>query len=543
FDEVTVGGVLSVSTGADNDATAGAGSSKFIAYSLSAPEIILNRAGAQNKADLDFYAGTLDVTAQNTLITADNTINGTAPTSLTLPAAIGFGAYFGLVDINNGKEFRVDNADGEVHVGQMDIGSRGGRIQVADSDNLLLDALNARDTTLTLVAPTGYDGQKPLLKATSADLTDSVLLLDGDLDNFGVDTTIIESNSLSEPLDVRVDPYTSGLTLRYDLDWVIVGDDIVGNIYGISAHPVMKALSEGQVASQAFVNRGSDFVAGEGISSAVFAAADAGFSFFSAVSYGHERYETGSHVDVGGVSILLGGAYGTDVSAGRLTVGAFFELGDGTYDSYNDLAGYGTVNGSGDTKYVGGGLLGRLDFAGSSTGHTYLEASGRVGRVSADFESADLPLTHRYDLSSTYYGFHVGVGRVFNISDSTTFDLYGKWLFTHQGGKDLSVAGVPVHFDDISSHRLRAGFRISTEVNEWFKPYFGAAYEHELDGKAEGTVRGFAIDVPELKGGSGIGEIGVSFAAADRLTVDLSVQGYVGQRQGVSGGLRLVYNF
>ncbi|MDR3153296.1 MAG: autotransporter outer membrane beta-barrel domain-containing protein [Deltaproteobacteria bacterium] len=549
FDVASVAGQLKVTTGSNNS-TRIAGDSKFYASkSLAASDILLERKDATDSAvDLDFYAKDLDVTSQNTQFTAINTKATPIATSLAgiTDASTGFGPYLEKVSLGKNKRFTLKNEDGELRVGEIKV-DKEGQLAVDDPDNLFLGTLTATDAKLTLVAPTGWDGSDSLIKAQKASFTDGTIVLDGDLSGVANGTTapLVDAamTSADYPDDVYVDPYATGLTVLYNIvpEFSMTGIKFV--MYGASAHPAMKALSEGQVASQAFVNRGADFVAGEGVSSAVFAAADAGFSFFSAVSYGHERYETGSHVEVGGVSILLGGAYGTDVSAGRLTFGAFFELGDGTYDSYNDFAGFGTVNGSGDTKYVGGGLLGRLDFSGSATGHTYLEASGRVGRVSADFQSPDLPLTHSYSLSATYYGFHVGVGRVFNITDTTTFDLYGKWLFTHQGGKNASIAGNPVHFDDISSHRLRAGFRLSTEVNEWFKPYFGAAYEHELDGKAEASVRGYAIDVPELKGGSGIGEIGVSFAAVERLTVDLSVQGYVGQRQGVSGGLRLTYNF
>jgi hypothetical protein len=548
FDDISVKDLLTVTTGTNNG-TRLAGSAAFYAYkNLTASNILLQRTDpSDDDVYLDFYVGNLDVSADNTEITTVDTLITPSGTAVTSSSPAGFGAYIDGVKIAKNKIFTVDNAKGPVRIGEINLDGEQGQLAVADPANLTLGSLSAVYGSLTLIAPTGYDGTAPIVSADAAHFHDGTIVLAGDLSGVANGTTapLVDATmtTYDYPDAVYVDHYSTGLTVLYNIVPEYGPNGIEFVMYGASAYPTMKALSEGQAASQAFVNRGSDFVAGEGISSAVFAAADAGFSFFSAVSYGHERYETGSHVEVGGVSILLGGAYGTDVSVGRLTVGAFFELGDGTYDSYNDFGAFGTVNGTGDTKYVGGGLLGRLDFAGSSTGHTYVEASGRVGRASVDFESADLPLTHRYDLNATYYGFHVGVGRVFNITDSTTFDLYGKWLFTHQGGKDVLIAGAPVHFDDISSHRLRAGFRLTTQVNEWFKPYFGAAYEHELDGKASATVSGYPIDVPELKGGTGIGEIGVSFAAVERLTIDLSVQGYVGERQGVSGGLRLTYNF
>ncbi|MDR1041353.1 MAG: hypothetical protein LBR80_14580, partial [Deltaproteobacteria bacterium] len=199
-----------------------------------------------------------------------------------------------------------------------------------------------------------------------------------------------------------------------------------------TAQPHLKALSEGAVGGQAFLNMGSDLVAGDGIASAVHASEDVGFSLYSALSYGHSRYDTGSHVDLDVLSFLLGGAYGTDVSSGRLTIGAFFEFGDGEYDSYNDFSGRAAVHGSGDTKYVGGGIMGRADIMKSDTGVSYAEFSARAGRAETEFTSNEYKLSRR-DLSSSYYGFHAGIGRVFNLTDSTSLDLFGKWLYTRQG--------------------------------------------------------------------------------------------------------------
>jgi outer membrane autotransporter protein len=81
------------------------------------------------------------------------------------------------------------------------------------------------------------------------------------------------------------------------------------------------------------------------------------------------------------------------------------------------------------------------------------------------------------------------------------------------------------------------------EVTDTVKPYFGLAYEHELDGKAKAWVRDLSIDVPELKGGSGIGELGIAGVATEGLTLDIGVRGYAGNRRGINGTMNLTYNF
>src|SRR3546814_15901047 len=65
-----------------------------------------------------------------------------------------------------------------------------------------------------------------------------------------------------------------------------------------------------------------------------------GIHAFGAMSGGTSRYNTGSHVDVDGTSLLLGVAKQVAMNAGgagNLTLGAFFEGGWGNYDSYNDF--------------------------------------------------------------------------------------------------------------------------------------------------------------------------------------------------------------
>jgi hypothetical protein len=76
-------------------------------------------------------------------------------------------------------------------------------------------------------------------------------------------------------------------------------------------------------------------------------------------------------------------------------------------------------------------------------------------------------------------------------------------------------------------------------------PYIGAAYEHEFNGRARATTYGYSIKAPDLTGGTGIGELGLSFkpSATIPLSFDLGVQGYVGKREGVTGSLQAKFEF
>jgi hypothetical protein len=49
--------------------------------------------------------------------------------------------------------------------------------------------------------------------------------------------------------------------------------------------------------------------------------------------------------------------------------------------------------------------------------------------------------------------------------------------------------------------------------------------------------------MPQLKGSTGMAELGVNLQASDGFSLDLAVQGYTGRREGVSGGVRFNYTF
>ena len=327
--------------------------------------------------------------------------------------------------------------------------------------------------------------------------------------------------------------------------------------------PQGKSFSEGRVAGMAFINQGADLAAGYGLNAAQNAAQSAtsagtsGFAPFFAAQGGTSRYNTGSHVDVDGFSLMTGLAWNNQTEFGKLLLGAFFETGWGNYDSHNSFNGYASVKGDGDTKYYGGGILGRFDFLPvnflGAPGNIYAEASLRAGWAETDFSSGDLrdPLGQKanYDSGAAYYGAHLGLGSLWNITDSSSLDLYTKYFWTHQNSDSVSVTGDPVKFKSADSHRWRGGARFShtltTESGRAFTPSIGAAYEHEFDGEAKASVYGHSIDSPDLAGGTGMGELGLSFkpSASSGLSLDFAVQGYTGVREGMTGSFQFKFEF
>ncbi|MDR3055191.1 MAG: autotransporter outer membrane beta-barrel domain-containing protein, partial [Zoogloeaceae bacterium] len=181
--------------------------------------------------------------------------------------------------------------------------------------------------------------------------------------------------------------------------------------------------------------------------------------------------------------------------------------------------------------------------------HAYAEGSLQVGSVKTEFHSADLVdargVGARYDSRSNYYGLHLGAGYVWNFSEKSGLEAYGKYLHARRDSDRVTLnTGDPLRFNAVESHRLRFGGRYFWTTNT-VKPYIGIAWEHEFDGKAKATSYNLPIKAPELKGDTGIVELGLTMTPSNTLplTVNFGLQGYTGKREGVSGNLRVEYRF
>ena len=440
----------------------------------------------------------------------------------------------------------------------------------ANSQNAMYKGdLSARNATLNFISP--VHPTQPLLRVTGdADVSGStynVGLSGGTSLAAGSTLTLLEvgagkmltANNLRKGGGI----VQIGSTVAHDITTDVALDPTTGRLNAVTAQVTpgratdqSKALPKGFLGGLALNLQGADLVAGRGMDSAVRASSgtdDAerhGFAGFGALSGGSLRYNTGSHLDMNSLSLLTGLAWGIDLAPGRLTLGAFFEYGNGSYDTHNSFTNAASVDGDGNAYYLGGGILARMDFVNIGPGRFYAEASGRAGKTHNEYDSSDLRdaagRKADYDSSSPYYGLHFGTGYVWNINDAATLDLYGKYFWTRQQGDSVGLStGEHLSFDDINSSRLRFGGRFAYILNEHVAPYIGAAWEHEFDGKARARTNGFDIDAPNLRGNTGIGELGLSLTpSADLpLTVDLGVQGYTGKHEGVTGSLMVKWEF
>lgn len=341
--------------------------------------------------------------------------------------------------------------------------------------------------------------------------------------------------------------FKRGIAMLYDAA-VSVGDtSIDATITSSSLNPQLKSLSEGRIAAMALSNQGADLVAGLGISRAAMAAMQggslSGVETFLAMEGSHSSYSSGSHVDQDGYAVLAG--VSTALAKSRsLVLGGFVESGWGSYTAHNSFADAPFVRASGDTSYYGGGLLARWDLTEYGLQGIALEASFRAGRLDADYYSGDLTdgagNSSTYNLSSPYYGGHVGAAVARELGRKVSMEAYGRFLWTRQDGDHATISGDHIRFQDMTSSRLQGGARFHYAMTQTIRPYAGAAYEWECNGTARAATYGQDIAAPTLRGGTGIAELGVVFQlAADKpMFIDIGVKGYAGKREGVSGNIQ-----
>lgn len=316
----------------------------------------------------------------------------------------------------------------------------------------------------------------------------------------------------------------------------------------------MKSPAETRESVMTMVNMGADLLAGSGMRNAEDAAAaenssdgsqaasgTGGFAPFAAVGGSSLRAESGSHVNTKGIGLALGFAREIRNSKGKLLFGPVVEYGYGRYDSYQDDG----TKADGKAHYWGLGVIAKQ----TNDSGLYYEGSLRVGRTGSDYNRNEGATHADYDSKATYFGAHLGIGKLVDIGHKNTLDYYGKYFYSHTGGDDVTIytnAGPrAASFGSVDSHRLRVGARVIHEVNEKNKIYGGFGYQYEFKGDARVTYNNDgSTPSPSVKGSSGLIELGWQVKPGKSpMVIDLGVTGWIGKQRGVTANLQAAWTF
>ena len=426
-----------------------------------------------------------------------------------------YGGDSGNGNAKTGNTLRFENTGGSVKA-------------IKNIDVLGVSALANNSNALTITNGAAGD---------LADTTVKLVASDSGL-QVGQQITLVQANSgvitNTTSLDQATLKKNSNAFISYDFEEVTGLSDAIAVIVAGKEADIARALAESRVAGVSLLNQGADMLVNQGLGAVKANAADFGAVYgFAMMGGSTSHYNTGSFVKANTYNIIAGVAKKTPVKNGDWHTGIYFENGHSNYNTHNEGTDGAAVRGDGDATYNGGGIIARFD----SDSGIYGEAGLRAGSIKNKFGGFSYNgAAGGYEDKSTYYGAHVGLGKMIEVNKNTSLDVYGRYFYAHQAGSDFEVLGDEVTTASVSSERLQLGFRVTRQTAPHVSYYGGAA---------DMAVAGVGLAAPTLKGSSGIIELGVRLEPVkdSRITLDLGAQGYFGKRRGFSGGLQVNYSF
>ena len=301
-----------------------------------------------------------------------------------------------------------------------------------------------------------------------------------------------------------------------------------GNV-PVKVLPQTKSLVETRTAVSGFINNGQDsitkaFANHTGETSPIIAG----------INHDRMKMETGSYANIKGSHAVLG----LSKQSGRTYWGPFLEMGWARYDSHLDSG----LRAEGNAKYYGVGMYAKTTLDNG----VYVESSVRGGRTNYTYESNELVTASNnvhasYDAHNSYYGAHLGLGKVMSYGNQLEGNVYANVFYSHQGEANATLTGKGLGetyaFDSVNSVRTRLGYKVSKHMSNHNTWYLGVAYEREFSGEAHATVKGLSTLAPSLGGSSGLVEAGYTYGSnKDAFSATLNVEGWFGQKRGATLG-------
>lgn len=323
------------------------------------------------------------------------------------------------------------------------------------------------------------------------------------------------------------------------------GNSVDFKLQGTAPSQQLELVSNNRNMSLFFVNHGAELILDN--LDATSRDYHWGLRTFASIDGVQSNYSTDGHIDVHGFTAAAGLANSVMLNGNPLLLNLFVETGKGDYTeemSYLNI----DRRFSGDVKYYGAGISARI----KNTAGWYAEGSLRAGKTETEVSRGLVDgngVAHGYDLSSNYFGVHVGAGRIIDVGENMKADLFMKYFYTYlpSDSTDIFADGVnnQFDFDSVESSRIRVGGRLYFPLQNSFWAYTGLAYQYDFTPDVHVEANGEKIaDAASMRGSMGIGSLGLRYKSEDSpWVVDLKIRGYVGQREGVSGKAQVEYRY
>jgi outer membrane protein OmpA-like peptidoglycan-associated protein len=272
---------------------------------------------------------------------------------------------------------------------------------------------------------------------------------------------------------------------------------------------------------------------------------------FGIIESGESKYKVSEELKINGYS----GAAGIGKMFDKMSTGIFFEFGKGSYRLKNKFDS-GEVNANGNNTHVGGGLLFKRNFGKDHNrlSGIYLDGLFRIGNAKTGYKTNDIKATYSlsaskieevsYDYSSLYYGLNLGWGYKYQALKKLGLEGCVRYTLLCVPKKEVVLPDKEkIKFESITENSLIVGVKCQYEVKPKVEPYIGIAVEQKLGGKLKAKAEEFPIKDVDLKGTVGIGDIGTKIDINEKLRIDLEAQGFIGNRKGFAGILKVTYIF
>lgn len=396
-------------------------------------------------------------------------------------------------------------------------------------DDLSVSTLNGNDSSVWNLSGTSVN-----IHVSGLNPGDSFELIDlaeGQSISVSTDTVFNKSDTFTtESWKVAEDSTLSG-TISSDT----LKDILDASSYRKSANSSASTLSESILGSMAMISQATEFVADEGLLIAESSARSDATTLFGAMYGGKSSYDTAGDLDLDSMHLIVGAS--TRVS--DTVLAAFFEAGWGDSDNR-----YATSSGNADHEYYGVGLA--LRHFVSDT--FFLDASLHGGMSSTDYSGRFASSGATFDDNSLFAAAHLGAGMRFALTDTLMTEVYGRYALNWLSSESIRIDAADrstLEYDDVFVHTLRFGTRLRHQLTDQFAWSAGLAYERTLQSNLKADVNNLAIDGVSLEGNTGVGELSATYrkSADSPWAASVALKGYVGQRQGAAGQVRLDYRF
>ena len=412
---------------------------------------------------------------------------------------------------------------------------------------------SANNTALTLT-----DGSTDISNsAITAVVYGGTTLTTGDTVNLISNSNGLNTSGVS--FDSR---FAEGVTVTYDSNISSTDNSLVLTIGEPIIEEQTRALSQGVLNATGVIARGTeriiDWLPPEEFSdtaseensdeqaSSIAAAINNSFGMFTNMDGSKLKTKTGngSYIDSNGGGIDMGLARALETQAGDTFIFApIFDYGKSDYDNYLSNG----THGSGSSKYIAGGIIGRKMLKNGF----YYEGSFRGGKAETVFSSDDFMMgTHRvnvgYEASAPVFAGHVRLGKLFRMGKNNLMHVYGIYSHSHINDMDTTLStGEHYNFDAVDSGKFRLGYRLTTRTSKISRLYTGIAYQYEFNGSTHGNYRTYSTPEAEIKGSSGMLELGWQIKPTKKVhwMVDINVTGWAGVQQGITATAKLKKSF